>query len=168
MRKLFKNLTAIGLSVTMVVGTASMASAAVAKGTDVSNGKAWTSYSIHTREDNGSWEDKLIGAGQKYQNKENTYKSYGEDAKITTQTSSSFTMNVVSTGWSANWTPMGTVGQSNPWGVTADKVVNVERGRYYTISFKIKSTLKNEIMKSQDKKDAKGNVIKDSEAKSYG
>ena len=51
MRKLFKNLTAIGLSVTMVVGTASMASAAVAKGTDVSNGKAWTSYSIHTRED---------------------------------------------------------------------------------------------------------------------
>ena len=106
MRKLFKNLTAIGLSVTMVVGTASMASAAVAKGTDVSNGKAWTSYSIHTREDNGSWEDKLIGAGQKYQNKENTYKSYGEDAKITTQTSSSFTMNVVSTGWSANWTPM--------------------------------------------------------------
>ena len=64
MRKLFKNLTAIGLSVTMVVGTASMASAAVAKGTDVSNGKAWTSYSIHTREDNGSWEDKLIGAGQ--------------------------------------------------------------------------------------------------------
>ena len=41
MRKLFKNLTAIGLSVTMVVGTASMASAAVAKGTDVSNGKAF-------------------------------------------------------------------------------------------------------------------------------
>lgn len=36
MRKLFKNLTAIGLSVTMVVGTASMASAAVANGTDVS------------------------------------------------------------------------------------------------------------------------------------
>ena len=168
MRKLFKNLTAIGLSVTMVVGTASMASAAVAKGTDVSNGKAWTSYSIHTREDNGSWEDKLIGAGQKYQNKENTYKSYGEDAKITTQTSSSFTMNVVSTGWSANWTPMGTVGQSNPWGVTADKVVNVERGRYYTISFKIKSTLKNEIMKSQDKKDANGNVVKDSEGKAMG
>ena len=133
MRKLFKNLTAIGLSVTMVVGTASMASAAVAKGTDVSNGKAWTSYSIHTREDNGVWEDKLIGAGQKYQNKENTYKSYGEDAKITTQTSSSFTMNVVSTGWSAKWTPKGDVGQSNPWGVTADKVVNVERGRYYTI-----------------------------------
>ena len=56
----------------MVVGTASMASAEVAKGTDVSNGKAWTSYSIHTREDNGVWEDKLIGAGQKYQNKENT------------------------------------------------------------------------------------------------
>ena len=168
MRKLFKNLTAIGLSVTMVVGTASMASAAVAKGTDVSNGKAWTSYSIHTREDNGVWEDKLIGAGQKYQNKENTYKSYGEDAKITTQTSSSFTMNVVSTGWSAKWTPKGDVGQSNPWGVTADKVVNVERGRYYTISFKIKSTLKNEIMKSQDKKDAKGNVIKDSEGKAMG
>ena len=168
MRKLFKNLTAIGLSVTMVVGTASMASAAVAKGTDVSNGKAWTSYSIHTREDNGVWEDKLIGAGQKYQNKENPYKSYGEDAKITTQTSSSFTMNVVSTGWSAKWTPKGDVGQSNPWGVTADKVVNVERGRYYTISFKIKSTLKNEIMKSQDKKDAKGNVIKDSEGKAMG
>ena len=67
-----------------------------------------------------------------------------------------------------NGRPKGDVGQSNPWGVTADKVVNVERGRYYTISFKIKSTLKNEIMKSQDKKDANGNVIKDSEGKAMG
>lgn len=163
MRNLFKKFTAITLSLTLVAGTACIANAAVKTGTDVSAGKSWSSYSIHTREDKGEWEDELIKDGQKYMNGSDAYKSYGENAKITTQTSSSFLMNVTSTGWSAGWGPSGKkdskgnlvyeVKQSNPWGVTATKVVNVERGRYYTISFKIKSTLQNEITKTKERAD---------------
>lgn len=159
MRKVFKKITAITLSATMVVGMASAVSAAVATGTDVSDGKNWTSYSIHTREDNGEWEDALTKKGQFYdpnvtkESGKDSHLAYGENAKISAQTSSSFTMDVTSTGWSANWTPMGTVGQSNPWGVTATKVVNVERGRYYVISFKIKSTLSNELSKEEKRDD---------------
>jgi hypothetical protein len=159
MRKLFKKVMAVTLSATMVVGMASAVSAAVATGTDVSNGKKWSSYSIHTREDKGEWEDKLKAAGQFYNTNVteasglDSHLTYGENAKISSQTSSSFTMDVTSTGWSATWKPDGTVAQSNPWGVTATKVVNVERGRYYTISFKIKSTLSNELMKEKERKD---------------
>lgn len=165
MRKLFKKFTAMTLSLTLVAGMAGIATAAVKTGTDVSAGKSWTSYSIHTREDKGEWEDELIKDGQKYMNTADAKKSYGENAKITTQTASSFLMNVTSTGWSAGWGPDRTgkkdskgnpvyvVYQSNPWGVTATKVVNVERGRYYNISFKIKSTLQNEITKTIDRAD---------------
>lgn len=165
MRKLFKKITAVTLSLTLVAGTACMTTAAVKTGTDVSNGKAWTSYSIHTREDKGEWEDNLIKDGQKYRNEANAYKSYGEDAKIKTQTASGFLMDVTSTGWSANWGPTGKdekgnfiyeVMQSNPWGVTATKVVNVERGRYYNISFKIKSTLQNELTQTKERPDGTG------------
>lgn len=172
MRKLFKKVTAIALSVTMVAGTACIATAAVKTGTDVSAGKSWTSYSIHTREDKGEWEDALKADGQFYainitkDSKLDAYKAYGENAKITTQTASSFTMDITSTGWSAGWGPSGAkdskgnlvyeVKQSNPWGVTATKVVNVERGRYYTISFKIKSTLQNEITETKERADGTG------------
>lgn len=159
MRNLFKKFTAITLSATLIAGMAGAVTAAVATGTDVSSGKSWTSYSIHTREDGGEWEDELKKAGQFYDTNvteasgKDSHFAYGENAKISTQTASSFTMNVTSTGWSANWTPMGTVGQSNPWGVDATKVVNVERGRYYTISFKIKSTLSNELTTEKKRSD---------------
>lgn len=211
MRNLFKKITAMTLSLTLVAGMTSAISAAVAKGTDVSAGKSWTSYSVYTKEtclgnkeewaggkEDNCWYHSLtenstvtlkqhyvddvvtdaqikeLNAAIKEANKkakdptptvnkngstwgvQDAYKCFGDNAKITTQTASSFTMDVVSTGWSANWTPMGTVAQSNPWGVTADKVVNVERGRYYTISFKIKSTLANEIMESKERKDGTG------------
>ncbi len=97
---------------------------------------------------------------------QDAYKCFGENAKITSQTASGFVMDVTSTGWSANWAPSGKrnedgtmeyeVKQSNPWGVDAKKVVNVERGRKYTISFKIKSTLQNEIKETKDRKDGTG------------
>lgn len=205
MRNLFKKVTAIALSVTLVVGSASMAIAAVATGTDVSSGKSWSSYSIYTREDHTSgestakqnvcWYHSLINTNStlldqhyvkdtvtdaqlktlndaiKADNKkkgtsnptvtkhantwgeQDSYKCFGENAKLSTQTASSYTLDVVSTGWSATWSPAGEAVASNPWGVTTTKVVNIERGRYYTISFKIKSTLKNEIMKTVDRKD---------------
>lgn len=96
---------------------------------------------------------------------QDAYKCFGENAKITSQTSSSFLMDVTSTGWSANWGPTGKnedgtlkyeAVQSNPWGVDAKTVVNVERGRYYNISFKIKSTLQNEIKESKEREDGTG------------
>ena len=153
MRKLFKQITAVAMSATMIIGAAGVTSAAVAQGTNVSQNE-WTSYSLHTREDNGEWEDKLIKDGQSYMNTANAYKSYGENASLTAKTASSFTMNVVSTGWSANWNPFtGKVTQSNPWGVTATQIMNVERGRYYNLSFKIKSTLSNELTKTVERAD---------------
>ena len=86
-------------------------------------------------------------------------------------------MDIVSTGSSAQWGPSKKVDDlgnivweakmSNPWGVTATKIVNIEKGRTYTISFKIKSTLENEIKKTQnvpgkyyyETKDKKGKTI---------
>ncbi|MFR8105270.1 hypothetical protein [Eubacterium sp.] len=51
---------------------------------------------------------------------------------------------------------MGTAAKSNPWGVTLKKILNIDRGRTYTISFKIKSTLKNEIKQTKKRKDGTG------------
>lgn len=97
---------------------------------------------------------------------QDAYKCFGENAKITSQTSNSFVMNVVSTGWSATWGPSGEKDAngnmiykamtSNPWGVDATKVINVERGRVYNISFKIKSTLANELMETKSRDDGTG------------
>lgn len=168
-KNLFKKVIASVLTLTLVVGTASAISAAVAVGTDVATASQWTSYSIHTKEDKGEWENALIKDGQFFdtnvteESGKDSHKAYGECAKITKKTPSSFTMDVTSTGWSAQWGPSGKKDaqgnmiyeckQSNPWGVTADKVVNVERGRHYTISFKIKSTLKNELVEEKERKD---------------
>lgn len=51
-------------------------------------------------------------------------------------------MNVVSTGWSAQWGPSGKKDSkgnaiweakgNNPWGVTAKKILKIEKGRTYT------------------------------------
>lgn len=220
MRKLFKKVTAMTVALTMVAGLASVATAAVAKGTDVATGTKWTSYSVYTHEtclgskeeyaggkEKNCWyhsltnnddatqiqhyvDDKVTDAQLKAVNdaikeankkngtknptmskhaetwgEHNTYRCFGENAKITSQTASSFLMDVTSTGWSANWGPTGRdeegnmvyeAIQSNPWGVDATKIVNVDRGRYYDISFKIKSTLQNEIMESEEREDGTG------------
>lgn len=218
MKKLFKKMTAVALSLTMVAGTVCITNAAVKTGTDVSAGKNWESYSIYTHEDhvngestakkNVCWYHSLINTSNILTNQhyfgdkvtdaqikelnatiiannklkgtttptvtkhaetwgeQDAYKCFGENAKITTQTSSSFSMDVVSTGWNAKWRPSSKkdssgnaiyqVYQSNPWGITANKIVNVERGRYYTISFKIKSTLQNEIKETLKREDGTG------------
>ena len=56
-----------------------------------------------------------------------------------TKTPKSFLMDIVSTGSSAQWGPSKKVDDlgnvvweakmSNPWGVTATKIVNIEKGR---------------------------------------
>ncbi len=168
MRKnLFKKVTAAVLSLTMVVGLAGIVPAAVKQGTDISNGVKWQGYSIHTREDGGEWEDALKKDGQKYNNAAvDTKKNYTENAKITSQTSTGFTMNITSTGSSAKWDPIGGLDKkgnpiylctaNNPWGVTAKKILKIDKGRTYTASFKIKSTLKNEIVEPKDRPDGTG------------
>lgn len=75
---------------------------------------------------------------------QDSHKTFGENAKIIKQTDSSFTMDVINSGWSAYWTPQGKCVGSNPWGIDATKVVPVERGRYYTISFSIFSSCKHQ------------------------
>lgn len=162
MRKFSKKIMATALSITMIAGCAFGVTGAVKDGTDVvSTGKAWTSFSVHgnNAEDKGAWEKRLKNDGQVWatnvteESGIDSHKTYGECAKISKSTASSFTMDVTNTGWSANWNPItGELLQSNPWGVTATKVINVDRGRTYNISFKIKSTLKNEIKEEKKRK----------------
>ncbi len=163
MKKFGKKLLATILTATLIVGTVGVVSAQT-QGTDVSAGKAWASYSVHgnNAEDKGEWEKALVKDGQKWAvdtsleavqkagGSLDAYKTYGECAKFKSSTASNFLLDVTSTGWSANYNPKGEVVQSNPWGVTTTKVVNVDRGRYYTISFKIKSTLQNEVTVCND------------------
>ena len=166
MKKFGKKLLATILTATLVFGTVGVVSAQT-MGQEVQKGKIWTSYSIHgnNAEDKGEWEAALIKDGQVWNTKADkaaveaaggkldAYKTYGECAKFKAGTAkdSSFVLDVESTGWSANYNPTnGKVVQSNPWGVTTTTVVPVERGRYYTISFKITSTLENEITKCDD------------------
>ncbi len=164
MKKIGKKLLATILSVTLVVGMTGIV-CAQKSGTDVSAGKGWSSYSVHgnNAEDKGEWESNLKKANQVWnikadkdavkaaKGKLDAYLTYGECAKFASSSASAYNLNVTSTGWSAHYNPgTGAVVQSNPWGVTTTKIVKVERGRYYTISFKIKSTLKNEITKCDD------------------
>lgn len=159
-----KKIIAIVLSLTLVLGLSGIITAQN-QGTDVSAGKGWGSYSIHgnNAEDKAEWENELKKAHQVWNTKADktavqnakgkldAYYTYGECAKFKTAKPDNYVLDVTSTGWSANYNPMtGEVVQSNPWGVTTTKVVPVERGRYYTVSFKIKSTLQNEITKCDD------------------
>ena len=164
MKKIGKKLLATILTATLILSTVGIIGAQT-NGQDVSAGKAWTSYSIHgnNAEDKGEWEAELKKAHQVWNTKadktavENAkgkldaYYTYGECAKYKSSNASGYVLDVTSTGWSANYNPFtGEVMASNPWGVTTTKVVPVERGRYYTVSFKIKSTLMNEITKCDD------------------
>ena len=138
MRKsIFQKMSAVFLSMTLVVGMAASVPAAVKKGTDISASKAWQSFSVQTGEDKNEWKNALIKDGQKYDNKENVFKSYTENASMKTKTPKSFLMDIVSTGSSAQWGPSKKVDDlgnvvweakmSNPWGVTATKIVNIEK-----------------------------------------
>ena len=100
MRKnFFKKISAVALSLTMVVGMVGTVPAAVKTGTDISNGVKWQAFSIHTREDGGKWEDELKKDGQVYNNQKNAFKSYGENAKLAAaSTNGDALLNITSTG----------------------------------------------------------------------
>ena len=102
-------------------------------------GDYWKSFSVCTREDGGKWEDAL---------KELSLKKgidYATEGYVTKgSTNDSFEYYVVNSGWDAEYSPIdNSLKDDNPWGMTASKNdISVENGRKYTISFKIKSTLK--------------------------
>ena len=170
MKKIGKKLLATILTATLIVGAVGIVGAQTVN-QDVSAGKNWTSFSIHgnNAEDKGNWEKELNkkhqvwntkadkAAVQAAKGKLDAYFTYGECAKFKNQKADSYVLDVTSTGWSGIYNPgNGQLMGSNPWGVTTTKVVPVERGRYYNISFKIKSTLKNEITKCDDSTVIKG------------
>lgn len=174
-KNLFKKATAAILSLTMVVGMTGIVSAApVANGTNVAN-QNWTSFSVVTMEDHVDGEDgskehpwcwyhgteeaqkeNLKNNGDVYDpNKDMT--SYTEGWLAAGSTSSNFDFWVNNSGWDGEYNKMtGELVTDNPWGLTVTmKDIPVELGRYYTISFKIKSTL------NVTKKDENGKIVTD-------
>ncbi len=111
---------------------------AIPDGTNVAKGKAWQSFSICTREDGGVWEDALLAA-QMIKGED-----YATEGRIVSKaTDSAFRFQVVNSGWDGAYDSFtGEVIEDNPWGMTVTMAdIPVEKGNYYTISFKIKSTL---------------------------
>ena len=95
------------------------------------------------------------------------------------KSASGFTMDITSTGASASWKPTKSTYDdlgnkkwyacaNNPWGVTATKYVKIEKGRTYTISVKIKSTLKKDVEKIENVKGEYYYQTKDKSGKMIG
>lgn len=150
-KNLFKKIVAVVMSLTMALGTSSFVFARQANGENVAaKGKIWSSFSVCTREDGGTWEDALKGVEVKdengnflrYQTKGQDYATEGYIASGVTQ--SNFDFYVKNSGWDGEYNEItGDLVGDNPWGMTAEMTgIPVENNRYYTISFKIKSTLK--------------------------
>lgn len=161
MRKnLFKKVTAAVLSLTMVVGMTGVVSAAhAANGANVAN-QGWSSFSVCTREDGGEWEDALKAiVTDDYPEGQVKGQDYATEGYIAAgATSSYFQFFVMNSGWDGEYSPNGDLVADNPWGMTATMTnVPIELGRYYTISFKIKSTLKT----TKTVTDENGNPVKD-------
>lgn len=161
---LFKKITATVLAMTMVVGLTGVVSAAHASnGADVikNTTDVWTSFSVCTREDGGVWEDALKGiVTDDYPNGQVKGVDYATEGFIATGvTASKFDFYVKNSGWDGEYSKLtNELVADNPWGMTATLTgVPVEHGRYYTISFDIKSTLKG----SKAKTDENGNKVKD-------
>lgn len=146
MRKsLFKKITATVLSLSMIVGLTGVVSAAhAANGANVANRAKWSSFSVCTREDGGEWEDALKAIRtDDYPEGQIKGKDYATEGYATANSNSSYLeFFVKNSGWDGNYDPNGNLVGDNPWGMWAAATgIPVERGRYYTISFKIKSTL---------------------------
>ena len=177
MRKnIFKKVTAVALSLTMVVGVSGAVSAAThaANGANVASGSRWSSFSVCTREDGGEWEDALMTMKtDKYPNGQVKGVDYATEGWITSEygntgltaatVNGGFRYFITSTGWDGEYNKItGDLVADNPWGMTATlQPVSIELGRYYTISYQVKSTLKG----TKPVKDANGNVMKDEAGK---
>lgn len=146
MRKnIFKKITATVLSLSMIIGMTGVVSAAhAANGANVGLSGKWSSFSVCTREDGGVWEDALKAIRtDDYPEGQVKYKDYATEGWVTANSKNNYMeFYVKNSGWDGNYDPNGNLVGDNPWGLWAAKTgIPVERGRYYTISFKIKSTL---------------------------
>ncbi len=139
------------MALTLAVGmTASCLAAAphAANGANIVKNGKWASFSVCTREDGGEWEDSLKAIRTTdYPNGQQKGVDYATEGRIKTSTGSdNFDFLVSNSGWDGEYDKTsGALLGDNPWGMTAtlDMGKNiVEKGREYTLSFKIKSTLK--------------------------
>ena len=181
MRKsILKKATAVAMSLTMVVGMTGVVSAAHASnGTDVATNAKVSSFSILTEEDGGVWKKALENIrSDKYPNGQVAGKDFVTEGWLTDQngkiSTSNMEMFVKNTGWDGEYNKFtnALVGD-NPWGLTMTvSDIPVELGRNYTISFKIKSTLKgtvtNEETKEEKTVDSKHILFKAYDQKSKG
>ncbi len=167
MRKnLLKKITAAVLSLTMVVGTTGVVSAAhAANGANVAAGKTWTSFSVCTKEDGGEWYDAVAEAAVENPDAMSYTEAwippnYNGCTELNASTvNGGFWLYVANSGWDGEYNPQtGDLVGDNPWGLTTTlSNIPIERGRYYTISFKIKSSL----TATNTVKDANGNDLLD-------
>ena len=168
------------MSLTMVVGMTGVVSAAHASnGADVATNAKVSSFSILTEEDGGVWKKALENIrSDKYPNGQVAGKDFVTEGWLTDQngkiSTSNMEMFVKNTGWDGEYNKFtnALVGD-NPWGLTMTvSDIPVELGRNYTISFKIKSTLKgtvtNEETKEEKTVDSKHILFKAYDQKSKG
>ena len=179
-----KKIMAVTLALSMIFGTANIVSAAhAANGTNITASMEWDSFSVRDDLHNGGvkneWAlaldeeiaktkddalaDYMAGkiTADEYDEiiaKAETFQSYTEGYFTAKPTSDGFTYFAVNTGWDGEY-HNGNLVADNPWGMTVQSKagVPVELGRKYTVSFKIRSTLRTA------KKDAEGNTVKDAE-----
>lgn len=172
MRKnLLKKATAAVLSLTMVVGMTGVVSAAhAANGANVAAGKTWSSFSVCTKEDGGKWYNAVAEVAVTnpdamcYTEGWITNDYSGTSPELTADNvNGGFRFYVENSGWDGEYNKItNDLVADNPWGMTATMTdIPIELGRYYTISFQVKSTLKG----LKPLKDANGNVVKDEAGK---
>ena len=169
MKKSFvRKLTAVALSLSMVLGSTGAAFGAVhaGNGENIAGSTKWTSFSV--RDDlHGlsvtEWEQSLLDEIAKAKadgNEEaDNYQSYTEGYFTAQPAATGFNFYVVNSGWDGEYNPYtGELMGDNPWGMTVQTGnLPIEKQRKYTISFNIKSTLEGSVTK----KDANGNALKD-------
>ncbi len=156
------------LSLSMVFGLSGSvfgASHAADGANVIPSGAKWTSFSICTREDGGSWEDSLKEVYRT--NSDGTYFLDENGQKVTfvkgvdyategwingspgmQNNANAVTFYCKATGWDGEYASMTRDGPSqlvadNPWGMTLTMTgIPVELGRYYTMEFDMAGTLK--------------------------
>ncbi|MCR5703906.1 MAG: hypothetical protein K6G85_04715 [Eubacterium sp.] len=187
MRKnLMKKVTAVALSMTMVIGSVGVVSAAhAANGANVISGAKWSTFSVRDDAHGGAkteWESALEAeiqskkdqvekdykAGKISEDEYNegialadSYQSYTEGwAASNPKIANTFSFYVKNTGWDGQYDKGGKLVGDNPYGLHFELTgIPVEKGRSYTVSFNIKSTLKGK----KPVRDSEGNEVKDPE-----
>lgn len=188
MRRITKKVIATLLAVTLAFGTQAVVFGAHApNGSNIASNTTWSSFSV--RDDlHGypvtEWETSLLKEIQSAKdkakaeydrgtideaeynrrvNEANNYQSFTEGWITPGQTSSGCEFYAKNTGWDGEYNPYtGDLIGDNPWGLTLQsKGAPIEKGRKYTISFNLKSTMTGSV----EEKDDEGNPVLDGKGK---